>query len=106
VSTTVLTELNAQPGRGDDVAELLLKILGESLEHDGCEIIRIIRDQDHPDRVAGLTQWTARHQYDDYLAWRTAKGFTDTFEAMLTGPLVIHYYDELYYGEGNAYPGH
>ncbi len=34
--------------------------------------------------------------------WRTKSGFTDTFEAMLTQPQVIRYYDELYFGEGIA----
>ena len=40
MSTLVTNELLAQPGRGDDVAKLLLEILGESLQHDGCETIR------------------------------------------------------------------
>jgi quinol monooxygenase YgiN len=102
VSTVVITELVAQPGRGTDVADLLLNLLGESLKHDGCEIIRVIRDQDDPDHVAGLTQWTQRHHYTDYLRWRTERGYTDTFESMLTQPLVIRYYDELYCGEGAA----
>ncbi|WP_194905322.1 putative quinol monooxygenase [Catenulispora rubra] len=102
MSTTVVTELFARPGRGDDVAKLLLEILGESLEHEGCEDIRILRDQDDPDHVAGLTRWTERHDYTDYLAWRTAHGFTATFEAMMTRPLVIHYYDEAFQGAGIA----
>lgn len=38
----------------------------------------------------------------DYLDWRTKSGFTDTFEAMLTQPFVIHYYDEMYFGAGIA----
>jgi len=46
--------------------------------------------------------WTERHNYDDYLAWRTERGFTATFEAMLTGPFVINYYDIPYFGEGIA----
>lgn len=33
MSTLVTTEFFAQPGRGDDVAKLLLEILGESLNH-------------------------------------------------------------------------
>ncbi|MDH6132347.1 quinol monooxygenase YgiN [Kitasatospora sp. MAA4] len=102
MSTLVITELLSQPGRGDDVANLLLDILGESLEHEGCEEVRILRDQGDPDHVAGLTQWTEAHHYTDYLAWRTTHGFTATFEAMLTRPLVIHYYDEIYRGQGNA----
>jgi hypothetical protein len=43
-----------------------------------------------------------RHHYQDYLAGRTARGFTDTFEAMLTEPLVINYYDEVFYSLGLA----
>ena len=102
MSTLVTNELFGQPGRGDDVANLLIEILGESLQHDGCEIIRIVRDQDDPDHVAGVTQWTERHNFEDYLAWRTEQGFTATFETMLTRPFVIHYYDVAYFGEGIA----
>ena len=102
MSTLVTNELFAQPGRGDDVANLLLEILGESLQFDGCETIRIVRDQDDPDHVAGFTQWTERHNFEDYLAWRTERGFTGTFETMLTRPFVIHYYDIAYFGEGIA----
>jgi quinol monooxygenase YgiN len=101
MSTLVTNEFFAQPGRGDDVANLLLEILGESLQFDGCETIRIVRDQDDPDHVAGVTQWTERRNFEDYLAWRTERGFTDSFEAMLTRPFVIHYYDTAYFGEGN-----
>jgi quinol monooxygenase YgiN len=102
MSTLVTNELFAQPGRGDDVANLLIEILGESLQHEGCETIRIVRDQDDPDHVAGFTQWTERRNFEDYLAWRTERGFTGTFEAMLTRPFVIHYYDIAYFGEGVA----
>ena len=102
MSALVTAELFAQPGRGDDVAQLLLDILGESLKHEGCEEIRILRDQADADHVTGLTQWTEAHNYTDYLDWRTAHGFTATFEAMLTRPLVIHYYDEIYRGSGIA----
>jgi hypothetical protein len=41
-------------------------------------------------------------RYEDYLAWRTTRGFTGTFEAMLTEPLVINYYDEVFYSPGIA----
>src|SRR5437879_12914578 len=95
-------EFLARPGRGDDVANLLIEILGESLQHDGCEIIRIVRDQDDPDHVAGVTQWTERHNDDDYLACRSEQGVTATFEAMLTGPSVIRYCDLAYFVQRTA----
>ncbi|HVS42936.1 MAG TPA: antibiotic biosynthesis monooxygenase family protein [Candidatus Dormibacteraeota bacterium] len=102
MSTLVTNELFAQPGRGDDVANLLLEILGESLQWDGCETIRIVRDQDDPDHVAGFTEWTERRNFDDYLAWRTERGFSDTFLAMMTRPFVIHYYDTAFFDQGVA----
>jgi quinol monooxygenase YgiN len=105
MSTHVVNELYAQRGRGEDVANLLIEILGDSLEWEGCEAIRIVRDQDDPDHVAGFTQWTKRQDFESYLAWRTARGFTATFEAMLTQPFVIHYYDGLYFGTGIAADG-
>jgi hypothetical protein len=43
MSTIVTTEYFAQPLRGDDVASLLIEILGESLHPDSCE--------NHPDRT-------------------------------------------------------
>jgi quinol monooxygenase YgiN len=90
-------------GRVPGAAQVVLPdILNESLEHDGCETIRTLRDQDDPDHVTGLAQWTERRDFEDYLAWRTQRGFTDTFEAMLTRPFVIHYYDTAYFGEGIA----
>jgi quinol monooxygenase YgiN len=104
MSTLVTTEFFAQPGRGGDVANLLIEILGESLLHEGCDVIRIVRDQDDSDHVAGVTQWTERHDYDDYLAWRTERGFTGTFGAMLTQRFVIHYYDISFFGEGIVAP--
>src|ERR1700752_2626965 len=104
MSTLVTNEFFARHGRGDDVASLLIEIVGESLELDGCETIRIVRDQDDPDHVAGVTQWTERRNFEEYRAWRSEHGFTATFEAMLTGPCVIHYYDVAYFGEGVAAP--
>jgi hypothetical protein len=71
MSTLVTNEFFAQPGRGDDVANPLLEMLGESLQRDSCEAIRILRDQDGPDHVAGLTLCTESHNFEEYLAWRT-----------------------------------
>ena len=67
MSTLVTNELFAQPGRGTMSPACCWRSSGESLQHDGCETIRIVRDQDDPDHVTGFTQWTERHNFDDYL---------------------------------------
>jgi quinol monooxygenase YgiN len=102
LSTVVITQFFARPGRGGDVERLLLEILGDSLKYEGGQTISIIRDQDSPDHVAGVTRWRERRNYQEYLAGRTERGFTATFEDMLTQPLVLNYYDESYSGTGIA----
>jgi hypothetical protein len=46
-----------------------------------------------------------RSDYTDYLDWRTQYGCTANSDRMLTRPLVIHYYDEVFQGEGIALRG-
>jgi hypothetical protein len=58
MSTKVIAEFFGQSGHGDAVAKLLLDVMGESLTFEGCEDIRILHDQNEPDHVTGLTQWT------------------------------------------------
>ena len=105
MSTLVTNELVAQPRPSGQCHQPAAGDPRREPQHDGCETIRILRDQDDPDHVTGLTQWTERHNFEDYLAWRTERGFTDTFEAMLTRPFVIHYHDIAYFGEGMAGSG-
>jgi hypothetical protein len=42
-----------------------------------------------PDRASD-----ERQDYDNYLAWRTANGFTARFDEMLAQPMAIRYFDE------------
>jgi quinol monooxygenase YgiN len=97
MSTFITNELHAKPGRGSDVLALLLELSAESAGRPGCQHISIRRNQDDPDDVMGITQWEARQNWDHYLAWRTANGFTATFEQMLVQPMMIRYWDEIPY---------
>jgi quinol monooxygenase YgiN len=95
MSTLITNEFHGKPARGGDVLSLLLELAPESAGRPGCQHISILRNQDDPDSVIGLTQWEARQNWDDYLAWRTASGFTATFDEMLARPMMIRYWDEI-----------
>ena len=47
------------------------------------------RNQDDPTNIVGDTRWATRQDYDNYLAWRTASGYTAPFEEMLAQPMRI-----------------
>ncbi len=95
MSTQVVNEFHAKPGRGDDVLALLLRLSPESATRPGCEAISIRRNLDDPDNLVGDTRWSTRQHYDDYLAWRTEHGFTAQFDEMLDRPMEIRYFEEL-----------
>jgi quinol monooxygenase YgiN len=60
MSTHVVNEFHAKPGRGDDVLALLLELSPESRGRPGCEAISIRRNQDDPDNLIGDTRWATR----------------------------------------------
>lgn len=95
MSTHVVNEFHARPGRGDDVLALLLQLSPESRTRPGCEAISIRRNQEDPDNLIGDTRWASRQHYDDYLAWRTENGYAARFEEMLGEPMLIRYFDEI-----------
>jgi quinol monooxygenase YgiN len=97
MSTFVINEFRAKPGRGSDVLGLLVALSSESAGRPGCEYISIRCNQDDADNVIGDSQWLTRSHYDDYLAWRTANGFTAQFDEMLAQPMMIRYFDEIPY---------
>ena len=97
MSTFVTNELRAKPGRGDEVLALLLELASESAGRPGCRHISIGRNQIDREIVIGVTHWEHRQNWDDYLAWRTANGFTATFDAMLQEPMIIRYWDDSSY---------
>jgi hypothetical protein len=64
--TLVTNEFYYRPGRGEDVANPMVEILGESLQFEGCEIIRIMRDQDDLDN-------SEKNRYQDEISVSTPR---------------------------------
>jgi quinol monooxygenase YgiN len=104
MSTHVVNEFHAKPGREDDVLALLIQLSPESQSRPGCDAISIRRNQDDPDNVIGDTRWATRQHDDDYLAWRTESGYTARFDQMLSEPMLIRYFDEIPFAPQPARP--
>jgi heme-degrading monooxygenase HmoA len=96
MSVHATNTFSTYPGRADDLIETLRGVLPDTLVHGGCEEIRIWRDQDDPNGVVSLTRWATREDYESYLEWREGTGDTAMFREMLTKPMEVHYYDEVF----------
>ena len=99
MSTLVITQLFARPGRGGDVADRLLEILGESLEHEDARR-SAFRDQDYPDHVAGLAHGPSSTASIPDVAHGTR--LHGHLRGHAPQPLVNQLLRQLYAGEGIA----
>lgn len=93
MSVYATNTFSTRPGCAQDLIDALTRVLPETLEHGGCELIRILHDQDDPDSVLAITRWMTRAHYEDYLTWRAETGLTASLRTMLTEPMKVAYYD-------------
>ncbi|MDO9407959.1 putative quinol monooxygenase [Patulibacter sp.] len=69
-----LFDLHAAPGRADDVAAVLHRILVDTRAFDGNREATVIRDLDDPHHITVLNRWDSTDHHDAYLAWRAGDG--------------------------------
>jgi heme-degrading monooxygenase HmoA len=96
MSIQATNTFHTKPGRAPELIATLKQVLSDTLEHGGCEEIRLWRDQDDNDKVVSATRWTTRSDYEAYLEWRDGKGDTAMFREMLIKAMEISYYDEVF----------
>jgi quinol monooxygenase YgiN len=92
MSVYATNTFSTEPGRAQELIDTLTRILPETLEHGGCELIQILHDQDDPNRVLAITRWHTRDHYEHYLSWREGTGDTAMLRTMLTEPMKVAYY--------------
>ncbi|QMU75117.1 antibiotic biosynthesis monooxygenase [Streptacidiphilus sp. PB12-B1b] len=96
MSVQATNTFHAKPNRADELIAALRQVLPDTLTHDGCEEIRLWRDQDDQDRVVSLTRWATRRDYEAYLEWRDGTGDTAMFREMLTEDMEVRFHDEVF----------
>ena len=94
MSTLVLFEVEAQPGRMDDLIALFEEVLPDTRGYDGCQGVTVHRDQDATDRLLLVERWMSRSHYETYLAWRVQRN-DPRLGALLTGPPATRFLDDV-----------
>ena len=91
----VILELAAKPGTGDDLLGLLDSELPETRNKEGCEEVRVTREQDAPDTFVLVMRWTTRGHYERYFEWRRAQGTISRLGDALVAPPTPRFFDPL-----------
>src|SRR5579871_5657949 len=95
MSVIVLFCPKAAPGQEEAVRSMLAEILPDTRAFDGCESLTAHRDVDDPAEIVLIERWRSRERYDAYLQWRVERGDVERLGALLAGPPVIRYLEDV-----------
>lgn len=80
---TVTLEFHFNPGVCEAFCATLPEMLKDTANRPGFRNIRAVRHKDDPDRLLLIEQWDSEQHYQDYLAWRQARGDMDNIGSVV-----------------------
>ena len=93
MATTVILEVKAKPGTGNEVLAKFKEVLPDTRGYDGCISLDTLQNQEDPDTIMLVENWESKAHYDKYLAWRKETGAFDQLASALAGEPSIRYFD-------------
>ena len=91
---TVILEIRAKEGTGNNLVSTFKKVLPLTRESDGIISIELVQNQDDPDVLVFIERWETRDHYEKYFAERTEAGALETLAELIEGELNIRYFDQ------------
>src|SRR3954465_16062025 len=88
----VVVRLQARPGEGEKLLEVVRKITPGSTSKEGAGAFELLRDLDDPNTLVMLEHWRDRADHEAYVRWRaeTQTGVAE-LGAVLAEPPEIRY---------------
>ena len=93
MAVTVILEVKAKPGTGDNLVSVFRQILPDTRSYDGCISLELIQNQDDPDVLIAYECWETREHYEKYFAWRKETGALDKLAPLLVDAPNIRYFN-------------
>ena len=93
MACTVILEVNAKQGTGNDLLATFKEILPDTRGYDGCTGLDVYQNQDDSDILIIVGNWESKAHYEKYLGWRQETCVFESLAAVLEGPPSIRYFD-------------
>lgn len=94
MAVRVVLELQAKPGEGDRMIEVLGQIMPDTANSDGALEFELLRDRDDGDKFVVIERWRDRADHEAYMAWRERTGIgREELASVIGGPVAITYCD-------------
>ena len=81
----VTFECQAKAGTGEQLLEILRKLLPNTRNKDGFIDLELVVDQDNADKIICVQHWTDRSSYEVYVSWRKENGDLKISDKILGG---------------------
>lgn len=75
--------MTAQPGKGDEIVELLLR--APSLPNEDCVVFLVGRSASNPDTIHVTEGWTSQQAHSEFFATEPAQALVAQLQSLLTG---------------------
>ena len=103
MAVTIILEVQAKKGTGNDLLATMKGILPDTRSYDGCISLNVYQNQDDSDVMVLVENFETKAHYEKYLAWReeTEKylawreetGVLQQLGDALEGPPSIRFFD-------------
>ena len=93
MAVIVSLQFSNQPGKKEQAAEFLDKILPDTRSYDGCHWLHSTTDVENENKWEFFSMWDSKEKYDTYLLWRMESGIMKETEAFMDGEPVWSFFN-------------
>ncbi|MDA0231619.1 MAG: antibiotic biosynthesis monooxygenase [Proteobacteria bacterium] len=93
MAVTILLEVKAKKGTGNDLLATMKAILPDTRSYDGCISLNVYQNQDDSDVIALAENFESKAHYEKYVAWRVETGVMQQLGDALAEPPSIRFFD-------------
>ena len=95
MSVMVLLEFRSKPDCLERLKEKLAEWLPDTRSYEGCSGTGAYSLTDDPHLLVMVERWESREHYERYRNWRADTGVRAQLVAMLEGPPIVRYFEQL-----------
>jgi quinol monooxygenase YgiN len=93
MAVTIILEVQAKKGTGNDLLATMKAVLPDTRSFDGCISLNAYQNQDDGDVIVLIENFESKAHYEKYLAWREETGVLQQLGDALEGPPSIRFFD-------------
>jgi quinol monooxygenase YgiN len=94
VAISIICELPAKPDSVDALRTFLQEVLPDTRSYPGCIEMRVVQEQNTPERFVIIERWATKEDHLSYLQWRGGRNEIKPAYQWLTSEPRIDYFDE------------